>query len=116
MIDILDHIDLLVAACRLHKKWGIYVSFSSLPQLGAYRELAENQQAAPWFFGDLVDSGQAWIDGSGVALFDSEAEMQAAFDATVGDEGPTETNPYNGPAKVYAITCDPNGTTRDENT
>ena len=61
---------------------------------------------------------QALGDGSGYLLFDSEKEMENIYYQTIGDDGPREqyTNKYNGPAKVYMLTCNPDGQTMNENT
>jgi hypothetical protein len=42
--------------------------------------------------------------------------MLKAFWSVVGDDGPTKTNPYNGPVRVFACTYDPDGITMNENT
>lgn len=41
--------------------------------------------------------------------FDTREEAKAFFDTVVGDDGPTKTNPYNGPASVYAWWGGPEG-------
>lgn len=51
-----------------------------------------------------------------ILSFDTEEEMLDAFHQTVGDEGPTETNSYSGPANVYALTCSNKGELLSENT
>lgn len=101
---------LLAALCRQHKMWGVYASLSDP---GTPNE--EILKAAPW-----ASEGTAlWnltIEGSTYLFFSTEEEMLAVYNQTVGDDGPTETNPYNGPARVYALTCDPEGNTHNENT
>jgi len=39
-----------------------------------------------------------------------------AYYRTVGDDGPTKLNDYNGPCRIYALTCDPFGQLLNENT
>lgn len=52
---------------------------------------------------------QICFDGEGFAIFDTEEEMNSFYDKIVGDDGPTKSNPYNGPIRVYALTFGPNG-------
>lgn len=59
---------------------------------------------------------QIFADGYGLFLFEDEHEMINAYTRTVGDDGPTELNDYDGSTRIYAITCDPNGNLMDENT
>jgi hypothetical protein len=42
-------------------------------------------------------------------LCDSEEEVYDLFNRIVGDDGPTELNKYDGPARVHALVCGPNG-------
>jgi hypothetical protein len=42
-------------------------------------------------------------------MFDTREEAKAFFDTVVGEDGPTKTNPYNGPANVYACWGGPEG-------
>jgi hypothetical protein len=55
------------------------------------------------------DYHQIMMDGEGFSIFDTEEEMEAFYDMIVGDDGPTKSNPYDGPIRVYALTCGPNG-------
>jgi hypothetical protein len=41
--------------------------------------------------------------------FATKAEARKFFDSVVGDDGPTKSNPYDGPAKVYALMGGPYG-------
>lgn len=97
--------DVLPELCRATKRWGMYYggSFNDQP-------LQEVKKAAPWM------TPSQYVDGTGWLLFNSELEMLAVYHLTVGDDGPTPLNPYNGPAKVYAATCGPDGKLRSENT
>lgn len=101
---------LLSALCLRHKMWGMYASVSN-PGL----EHEEILKAAPW----ASESTSLWnltVEDGVYLIFSSEKEMRAVYEQTVGDDGPTETNPYNGPARVYALTCDPEGNNLNENT
>ena len=55
------------------------------------------------------------IDGGGILVFSSEEEARKAYGSTVGEDGPTPTNTYPGPTKVYACLCGPDGKIRTEN-
>lgn len=85
--------------CKATKKWAVYFE-------------GKTQLAAPY----LRDEIQLLSDGVGIVLCDSEEEMRLIYNQTVGDDGPTETNPYNGPCRVYAVTCSPDGQLLNENT
>ena len=82
----------------------------SLPQNTTVRGL----DAAPYLNGD--EHAQLLIDGEGVLVFEHVDEMWRYFDMTVGDDGPTKTNPYAGPNRVYALTCGADGGLLTENT
>jgi hypothetical protein len=85
----------------------MYISLSS-------GELPEIENAAPYLKEHLpmllVSGGEAYL------FFDSEEDMNLCYHQTIGDDGPTETNSYDGPARVYALTCGPNGKLINENT
>ena len=63
----------------------------------------------------LEDLGIIAIDGA-TLVCDSEEECDRLYYNIVGDDGPTELNPYNGPYKAYALTFDPSGQAMNENT
>jgi hypothetical protein len=48
--------------------------------------------------------------------YDSEEACYEDFCRIVGDDGPTDLNDYDGPERVYALTCDNKGNFRCENT
>lgn len=81
-------------------KWVLYLSYSS-------GELPDIEKAAPIGLSktQLIDLyiGQLWI------IFDNEKDALEAFGKIVGDDGPTKTNPYNGPGRVYSLLSGPNG-------
>lgn len=82
--------------CKAAHKWAIWFGLPhDVPPLEARR-------AAPWL-------PPGTLPGSGVAVFDTQQAAEEAFWATVGDDGPTKTNPYSGPAKVYACLVGPDG-------
>lgn len=104
----------LSALCKATGKWGLYVSIENgsddpgltVESLMGAASWLTREQAESLFMGDWAAH----------VLFDTEADMLDAFRRTVGDEGPTAENPYEGPVQVYAMTCGPDGELRDENT
>lgn len=100
----------LSALCRQHRMWGMYASVSD-PEV-VHEELLK---AAPW----AAERDALWnltAEGGVYLIFSNEAEMLTVYEQTVGDDGPTKTNSYDGPVRVYALTCDPEGNTLNENT
>ena len=105
-MKILNSYSKLQSACRDQQSFGLYLSFNpGLP-------LEEIQGAAPCLNHVLP----ILLDGDMILLFDSKLEMEEAYKGIVGDDGPTPSNPYKGPAKVFACRCDPNGNLLGENT
>jgi hypothetical protein len=108
-ITVLNTVDMFALACRGAKRWGLYLSWDSeMP----WEDLT---QAAPY----LADDWKFHIfltDGQLPLLLESREEMVRLFELTVGDDGPTPTNPYNGPCRVFACICDPDGNLLSENT
>lgn len=122
MMQVISEIDFLSTLCKMSKKWGIQLNFNSvvsdedmaayhngLPMASSEEEL---RKAAPW----LPDYDSLWYYGTCIVLFDTEEELLYAYNRTVGDDGPTAENTYDGPARVYARTCDPHGNLITENT
>jgi hypothetical protein len=106
-----DAVTVLSPLCGAANKWGMYISFQTYPK---YPDFDELKKAIPYL--DMRKHGQIFAEGCGWFLFDTEKECEEAFWSTVGDDGPTKTNPYNGPVRVYAVTCAPNGQLMNENT
>lgn len=105
----LDYHEMVRNVCKATGKWGLSIEF----KFGAGDEIQEIFKAAPYL---KEVSSQILAEERGLLLFDSEEEMERYYDLTVGDDGPTASNPYNGPAKVYAATCSPTGRFLKENT
>ena len=118
-MKLLHHTSTLTTLCKSTKKWGIYFNIF-VPDMPGGNGFTEVIKAAPWIDlnNDLDNHMQSLGDGSGYLLFDSEKEMENIYYQTIGDDGPREqyTNKYNGPAKVYMLTCNPDGQTMNENT
>jgi hypothetical protein len=82
---------------------------SSAEPIVDYQEVLK---ATPYL---TFEDSQVLLDGCAVIVFDTIEEMELIYNRTVGDDGPTQLNPYKGPARVYALTC-VNGEFQEENT
>lgn len=117
-MQILDSVsDILSYICKGSGKWGIYVSGLNTSYKSYESDVKEILKAAPWINDiDKADQYNLLYDGQVYLLFDTQAEMDNIYQQTVGDDGPTEKNPYNGPWRVYCLTCNPDGQLLTENT
>jgi hypothetical protein len=109
-MKILSSIDLAKTVAKTLKKPVLYISF----YLGEDPRWNEVIEAAPYL--TFQDNAQIISDGYAVIVCDSVKEQQDLYWQTVGDDGPTKTNPYKGKARVYALTIDAKGQTQNENT
>lgn len=107
----LSVMDAVKLVAQSQNKWAIYISWV-WPD--AYEDHEELIKAAPYL--NLEDDSQIIFDGCAILLFETEEEMQDIFYRTVGDDGPTKLNNYNGKIRVYALTCNPRGLLLNENT
>lgn len=107
--QVLDVHQMASEACRLHKQWGLYVSGSMEDLDGCGRV-----NAAPYL--SFHDHTQVALDGQGLLLCETEDECWRLYVLTVGDDGPTATNPYDGEDRVYAMVINPEGVIVTENT
>jgi len=98
--------------CKSTGQWGLYISFNDW-NLDESEYIIEAEKAAPYL--DFDQHEQIIMDGRGIILGD-KAEIEKLFSLTVGDDGPTKSNPYTGPMRVYALTCDSTGALSNENT
>jgi len=109
-VNSMTETELFQMACLFQRKWGLLLSFNP-------DNLDEVYKAAPYLKPKKGRTTPASVfDGECYFFFDTQTEMMHFYDQTVGDDGPTRLNPYNGPARVYALTCDPEGKLRTENT
>jgi len=106
-----DGIQNLCQLCKDKGKWGMYVALIT-PNQGI--SVDDYMKAAPYL--KYPENESILLNGFGYFFFEHEDDMQYAFNVTVGDRGPNEWNDYAGPAKVYAVTCGPQGVEVDENT
>jgi hypothetical protein len=102
--------DILSTLCKLKNRWGMYVGFG----WENLEDMNEVEKAAPYLKGDSMF--QVRMNGYGYLFFNTQEELDNHYKQTVGDDGPTDINSYNGPARVYALTCDPAGELMSENT
>ena len=105
---ITGNVEMLECITKVSKKWGMYICLDSDKPWG------DIVKAAPYLNKD--DHWRVFSEGKAYMLFDTEEEMQRHYDMTVGDDGPTALNKHNGPVRVYAVTCSPDGKCLTENT
>ena len=98
--------------CKANHRYGAYFSIFHDPS----DDLEEIVKSAPFLVSTQNEDAQAIMDEEGYILFDSEDEMELYYSMTVGDDGPTDINYYDGPTKTYMITCSPEGKLLNENT
>jgi len=112
----LDPTDVLQALCKLKGKYGILLHLRQHSPEAKTDFVAPGGpvRPAPYLTADDILAGQ--FDDLMWGFFDSEEDLDACYGATVGPDGPTDSNPYDGPASVYAVTCGPDGELRNENT
>lgn len=97
---------------RARKKPVLFLSFN--PQQDHFAD--DFMKAAPYLDLDGNDTMQAVFDGYAIIVCDSDKERDKLYELTVGDDGPTMLNKYNGPVRIYALTIDRTGQTLNENT
>lgn len=99
------------ALARALKKPVVYLSWNASWENFSVTELLK---AAPIL--DIEKDFQSITEGFIYIVCESLQEMQTLYDQVVGDDGPSSVNPYSGPARVYALTCDDEGALLNENT
>lgn len=103
--------------CRLSGKWVIVLypnhefGFEELQKAAPFITISTRAETD----GTAIDDIQAVMDGEMMVVCDSKKECEELFNQIVCD-GPTQSNPYDGPCKVYAWTCGPDGQILNENT
>lgn len=120
---VMDSHEMFQNYCKLSNYWGLTLCLpnytdANLDKFPEGDYFGEVFKAAPYLEEINKESSgmQAISDGLIFLFFDSEEEMKKYYYLTVGDDGPTETNHYNGPARIYALTCNPLGQFKNENT
>jgi hypothetical protein len=92
-----------VAECiaRAEKVWTLHLSTSD----GLV--LSDPNSPVPFLRSD--ERLQLRLGGWLLLLLDTEDAARLLFDQVVGDDGPTQTNSYTGPHRVYAYLAGPDG-------
>lgn len=104
--------DLLQLHCKASGCWGLLLRLPDWSEpITKLNMSSEVRKAAPYLQGDW----SVW-PGDTVFFFGTRKEIEGMFWQTVGEDGPTKTNSYNGPARVYAVTSDDRGNLQHENT
>ena len=103
------------AYCKATGKYAVAI----FPSLSDTMHIQDLEGPTPYLF-PIVDNPlghvtQIMADGVGFIICDSREEMEKYYDLTVGDDGPTKLNLYDGEYGVYAISCSPKGL-ENENT
>lgn len=111
-MHIMTQHDVVEYVARTLGKPCLYVSFGA--QYGADYDYTEICKAAPYL--SIVKHGQALIEGRAIIVCESEDEAYELFNQTVGNDGPTPANPYDGNARVYACIYSADGEPQTENT
>lgn len=106
----LDWVASVEAVARGAGKPVVYLSTSS-----SCNDSDEVRKAAPYLDDDSL---LELVAGKGCVSLVCEDmdEARDLFGQTVGDDGPTGTNPYNGPARVFAMLVCPVKGVLTENT
>lgn len=76
----------------------------------------EIKKAAPYLNQSDHNTMQGILDGQLFIVCNSYKEMETLYDLTVGDDGPTAVNKYNGKCRIYALTISSTGEFLNENT
>jgi len=105
-MKIFNTIELIQEYAKTNSKFCMYINFDNTGY-----PCGELEEAAPY-----LNFEQIMTDGIYILTFDTEEDMQHYYDLTVGDDGPTKLNPYNGNARVYALTISNTGELSTENT
>lgn len=122
--------DFFPMVCQHLNKWGLSISFD----WDTEEDLEELYKAAPYLdirkerdvIKQITEETKPRLDfyakishiihnGKGYLFFDTEDEMDYFYSLTVGKDGPTPLNDYNGGFRVYAYTCNPKGQILTEN-
>jgi hypothetical protein len=107
MIKTNTTIELMQRICKAEKLYGIYISWIE----DESRE--EVIKAAPYL--DMDKNWDVIANCMGVIFFKTKRQCEKHFSMTKGDNR-NKVNTYNGPARVYALTCNDEGILETSNT
>ena len=103
----MDRFKLMEFYAKTTKKWVLYLSTTEK------EDVREVKKAVPYLSdGDCMVLMHSCL----ILSFDNEQEMLECYNKTVGDDGPTITNDYDGWVHVYGLTINNQGDILDENT
>lgn len=107
-MEIIDKTSAFQSTCKNAKKYGMYLNIP----LDYYNPVAKLKISAPW----LNEEGIEVLahDEELIVLFDSEEELNKAYDNTYGDD--TVDAFDNATIHIYCLTCAPDGELMTENT
>lgn len=108
-----DNEGLFTLSCRVLHKWGLYLYLEQEDHDPSFTNPEGVLNAAPYLNNRSL-TGSGWKEQ--YLFFDNKLDMERCYWATVGRDGPTDTNPFDGTATVYALTCSPTGQLLNENT
>ena len=108
-MELLTQTQLMQEYAKKSSRFCMYISWNE--EL-SFEELIK---AAP-YLKDYEDAILGDIDAFIFLTFDTEEEMDIYYDLTIGDDGATKSNPYNGPVRVYTLTPSNEGELWNENT
>ncbi len=111
-MKVFSHVAAAKELARVLRKPVLYLGFD--PGNPAFP--AEWDKAAPYLKFDDNETMQAVFDGQAIIVCDTDKERDQLYHMTVGDDGPTKTNSYDGSVRVYALTIDRTGQALNENT
>lgn len=114
----LNRVEILQHLCIATNKWGLYLlnnTAYNMKDANSEQIAVESFKAAPYL--DINEHPYfGYTDETCYLLFDTEEECYEKYNLTVGDEGPTSTNSYEGPGNVYAMMVSNLGEGMNENT
>ena len=110
----IDMAEIIKRAIRFSGKPSLYLAYYSEEETTVTDESVEVRRAAPYL--TQAEALLLVADGGVLLEFEDAAEMQRCYQLTVGDDGPTATNPYAGSARVYACSYSALGQLLTENT
>ena len=111
--------DMLEKLCKVSKQYGMFIEFDRALLMCCKERsfddsIKELYRAAPYL--EKKECKHIIPSGSGFFLFENEDELNEYYNQTVGYDGPTELNKYDGYFRVYAYAVNPNGEVYKENT
>jgi hypothetical protein len=105
-MEILDEHTVFEKYIKATKSWGVMLSWGQDFKEEDFPEAEELNKACPKL--DIMEVQRLYTEMLFIK-FDKELEAREFFGTVVGEDGPTKTNPYNGPIKIYSCLFGPFG-------